>query len=1074
MKYSAFQFRFGVLAVAFASGAGLFIATSRHTTAASTVAAARIDDQVQFNRDIRPILTDNCFHCHGPDPASRKAGLRLDRDSGLFGQTDNGVSVVAGKPDQSDLYARIISDDEDELMPPPSSKKIITPKQKELIKKWIQQGAKWEAHWSFNAPQKASPPKSDLEKWNANPIDQFVFAKLKENGLAPANEADRRTLARRSALDIIGIPPEPADVETFLKDTSPDAYEKYVDHLIAMPQFGEHRGRYWLDAARYGDTHGLHFDNYREMWPYRNWVINSINANMPFNQFSTEQLAGDLLPNRTVNQQIATGFVRCGITTNEGGTIAEENLVIYARDRTETAARVWLGLTMNCCVCHDHKFDPISQKDFYSLSAYFNNNTMSALDGNIKNTPPAIVIPSTDDEAAWKLASAKQQDLKSQLEARKQIAKPDFDKWLANATPVSVAANLPSRDMSFHAALDEGGEARKVSYTFNDQPLTSALHASAKWMPGNISSNALLVESAGAVSFPDAGDFEMDKAHSVALWVKLPAKAGGSIVARMDDDNAFRGWDIFAEGGRIGGHIVNHWDDNAIKVMGRPAVDATKWHHVCLTYDGTQKAAGMQVYVDGKAQKLTVVKDVLNGSIRTKVPLKVGQRSKSSLVKGMLAEDLRIYNRKLSSSEVSMLASSTLLKNIVAKAAAKRTDAEKKNLFDWYLTNNDEPSEKIAAELDDVQLQVDQIKARGAQTLVMEEKPTPAGAFVLYRGEYDKRREAVVPATPAVLPKLPEKAPANRLALAQWLFSTEHPLTARVTVNRFWQDIFGAGLVRSSDDFGITGDSPSHPELLDYLAVDFRENNWDVKRLIKQIVTSQTYRQAAITTPEKLEKDVSNRLLSRGPRFRMDAEMIRDSALATSELLVKKIGGASVRPYQPAGIWEVVGMPGSDTRNYVQDHGDGLYRRSVYTFWKRGAPPASLDAFNAPSREQCTVRRERTNTPLQALVTLNDVQYMEAARNLAQLGIKQSADDKARINFMSLRVLSRPMTDKELTICIGTLNDLTTHYQAHKDEATKLISYGETKADTTIDPATHAAWTMLANQIMNLDEALNK
>jgi hypothetical protein len=750
---------------------------------------------------------------------------------------------------------------------------------------------------------------------------------------------------------------------------------------------------------------------------------------------------------------------------------------MYARDRTETFSRVYLGLTMNCCVCHDHKFDPLPTKDFYSLSAMFANNTMGALDGNIKDTPPVVVVPRPEDREAWEKLSAEETTIKKNLEGRRGAARKEFDEWVVSAKPDVVAASLPTRGLHLQASLSEGeGATIKVMQDGESQEI--ALTGSAKWQRGYIAEKALQVDKTAAAEIEDAGDFERNQPYSVAAWIKLPGVVTGAIVARMNDSQGYRGWDLWVEGNRIGGHIISHWEEgDALKVVaaGKP-LDATKWHHVCLTYDGSAKASGVKIYVDGQLQKNAAPqKDGLKGpTIRTTVPLKIGQRNANSPIPNLLIQDLRLYKRILDRNDVKDLAVSSQLAGLLAKPAAKRTEPEKKELFDWWLMNIDPASVEVNEALAEIQEQSEPIKLRGGESLVMQEKPTPPVAYVLYRGEYDKRREQVGPATPVILPPMPKDAPQNRLGLAEWLFSPNHPLTARVTVNRFWQEIFGAGIVKSTEDFGISGESPTHPELLDWLAIEFREKGWDMKRMIRLIVTSATYRQSGTITPEKLEKDPANKLLSRGPRFRMDAEMVRDSALAESGLLVRKIGGPSVKPYQPPGVWEVVGMAGGDTRNYKQDTGDKLYRRSLYTLWKRMAPPPSLDIFNAPSRESCTVRRERTNTPLQALATLNDVQFMESARVLAQNALKQRDGFEHHVNFITQRVLSRPMRADELSICKSAYDDLLKYYQSHGDDAKQLLAFGESKRDESIDPATHAAWTMLVNQVMNLDEALNK
>jgi mono/diheme cytochrome c family protein len=1043
-------------------------------TASLLAAETTATGTVRFNRDIRPILTENCFRCHGPDPGTRKAGMRFDREDGLFGQRKRGRAVVKGDPEQSLLYQRIISDDEDELMPPPESHNVLKPAEKELLRRWIAQGAPWEAHWSFLPPTKPKLPVVKHDKWVRNPIDAFVVSKLEEKGLEPAPEANRPALIRRVSFDLTGLPPTPEEVKAFVDDKSQDSYEKVVDRLLASPTYGEHRARYWLDAARYADTHGLHFDNYREVWPYRDWVINAYNANMPFDQFTIEQLAGDLLPNRTLDQQIASGFNRCNETTNEGGTIPEENLVMYTRDRTETTARVWLGLTVNCAACHDHKFDPITQKDVYSMSAFFNNITMGALDGNIKDTPPVVEVPRIEDRAKWAELTSAAAKLNQRIADHRKESRPQFDAWLASARADEIRRSIPSKGESLSAPLSEG-KGLVTSVTQDGDESEIALAADAKWSDGYTSPKALKADKGLIAIIPDTGDFDRNQPFTCSIWAKLPPKANGAIVARMSDKDNYRGWDLWAQNGAIGSHVVSHWPDNAVKVVSKRPVDAKKWHHLCLSYDGTGKAAGTKIYIDGQLQPTKTEADSLNATIRTTVPFKIGQRDSTSPIAGLAVQDLHLFNRALPPEEIRQLASSARLASVVAKAADKRTDAEKKELNDWWASNFDEPSKKLFSELAVLTSEENTIIARGAKASVMEERPEAPKAYVLYRGEYDKRRDEVSAATPSSLPPFPSDLPHNRLGFAKWLLLPENPLTARVTVNRLWQEIFGTGIVRTTEDFGIMGESPSHPELLDWLAVDFRESGWNVKRLLRNIVTSAAYRQNAASTPAKLEKDVANRFLSRGPRFRMDAEMIRDNALAVSGLLVEKIGGPSVKPYQPPGVWEVVGMAEGDTRHYVQDTGEKLYRRSIYTFWKRAAPPASMDILNAPTRETCTVRRERTDTPLQALVTMNDPQFIEAARTLAQNAIKAaSKQDKARIDWIARRVLSRPLSSAEMDITQSAVADLRAYYRSSPADAAKLLEVGDSKRDASFDPAEHAAWTMLTNQLMNLDEVLNK
>ncbi|HJZ93471.1 MAG TPA: DUF1553 domain-containing protein, partial [Gemmataceae bacterium] len=927
-------------------------------------------------------------------------------------------------------------------------------------------------------PTRPPLPAVKNESWVKTPIDRFVLARLEAAGLTPAPEADRRTLARRLALDLTGLPPSPADVEEFVNDKSPDAYGEYVEKLMKSPAWGEHRGRYWLDAARYADSHGIHFDNFREMWTYREWVIKAFNQNMKFDQFTIEQLAGDLLPKPTLDQEIASGFNRCNITTNEGGAIDEEYLVLYARDRTETTSQVWMGLTTGCAVCHNHKFDPITQKDFYSLSAFFNNTTQRAMDGNVSDTPPIVFVPRAEDRPRWEALSKDIETAKAKAEARKKDARAGFDKWLSSVKADEIAAKVPANGLSLHAPLTKG-EGKAIDFTVAGKSRTATLETGFGWEAGHTGAKAFSLKSGATLEIADVGDFDTKQAFSFGAWVKFPTRGqNGAVFSRMDNTKDYRGWDLWYENGKLGTHIVSTWPTDALKVVTKnPINPANTWHHVFVTYDGSAKAAGVKIYIDGVLQPTDTANENLKptSSTKTEVPFKLGQRATSERLKQLLVEDVRVYDRLLNGPEVENLAKATRALSIVAKPADNRTAQETDELFAWWLVGMDEPYRDITAQLAKLQQEENAMKSRGTIAHVMSERKEAAMAFVLNRGEYDKRKDKVTPDVPKSLPPMAADLPKNRLGFAQWLLKPDHPLTARVTVNRFWQELYGTGLVRTAGDFGVQGELPSHPELLDWMAVEFREGGWDVKKFFKLLVTSATYRQAATVTAEKKEKDPQNRLVSRGPRFRMDAEMVRDYALAASGLLVRKLGGPSVKPYQPEGVWEAVAMIGSNTRDYRKDAGENVYRRSLYTFWKRAAPPASMDILNAPNRETCTVRRERTNTPLQALVTLNDPQFVESARVLAQSALKEGGEKpEQKIEFLAKRLLSRSFTAEELRLVQAGLSDLLAEYKAKPEEAKKLIVVGDSKPDATLDASTLAAWTMLTNELMNLDEVLNK
>jgi hypothetical protein len=1027
------------------------------------------EERLEFNRDIRPILFDACISCHGPDSASRQADLRLDRRETAI---DAGA-IVPNEPDESELIRRILSDDEAELMPPPETKKKLTAEQKEILARWIREGAEYQPHWSLIPPQRPELPPVKDASWVRNPIDQFIKARLEIAGLEPAPQADRPTLARRLSLDLTGLPPTPEMVEAFVNDASPNAYEKYVDQLLASPRWGEHRGRYWLDVARYADTHGIHFDNFREMWSYRDWVINAFNQNMPFDEFTLENLAGDLLPDPTLDQQVGSGFNRCNITTNEGGAINEEYLVLYARDRTQTTATAWLGLTAGCAVCHDHKFDPLTQREFYALSAFFNNTTQAAMDGNIKDTPPVMVVPLAEDRKRWDELAILRSYWEKTLADRRQQARGEFDTWHVSAGIADIESEISQDGLQLSVPLDKVAET--VDFTFKGNAQSAAKPNNLEWRPGIDDRQSAYLSGGGVLEVADAGDFDHDQSFTCAAWVKLPANdSSGSILARMDNANGFRGWDLWIENRRIGSHFIHEWPGNALKVITNDQLPPDQWVHVAVTYDGSQQATGYKVYINGNLQQVNTPANSLSATTRTKVPFRIGQRESDAPVSGVSVADVRLYERVLNPLEVMSLGNHSLFTTL-SRPSAERTADELTGLYEWWLPTRDAKFQQAQKHLEELASEDAAIRKRGTVAHVMHERSEPAKAYVLNRGEYDQHLDEVSPGTPEMLPPFPQDLPRNRLGFAKWLVMPNQPLTARVVVNRFWAEVFGTGLVSTAGDFGVTGQLPSHPELLDWLAVEFRESGWDVKRLFKLMVMSATYQQSSAFTPEKFERDPDNRLLARGPRYRMDAEMVRDYALAAAGLLSSKIGGPSVKPYQPGGVWEAVAMPESNTRNYKQDAGESLYRRSMYTLWKRAAPPASMELFNAPNRETCVMARERTNTPLQALVTLNDPQFIEAARKLAESLLEEdSPDTVTRLQKIAARLLSRHFSDTELAIVQNSLTKLLDYYQAHEDEAAKVTRVGESPVDSKLSVGELAAWTMTVNQLLNLDETLNK
>jgi len=1002
---------------------------------------------VDFQREVRPILSDACFHCHGPDQSSRMAGLRLDTREGAMARV-----IVPGKPLESRLYQRISQENAALRMPPASSHKVLSDAQKATLKTWIEQGAPWTEHWAFTAPRKASVPAG------RNAVDHFVQTRLTAEGLSMNAEADRRTLARRAALDLTGLPPEPRDVDAFLADKSPNAYEKLVDKYLASPRYGEHRARYWLDAARYADTHGIHVDNYREMWPYRDWVIKAFNANMGFDRFTIEQIAGDLLPNRTLDQQIASGFHRCGISTNEAGIIVDEVEAIYAKDRVDTTGTVFLGLTLGCATCHDHKFDPLTQRDFYSMAAFFRNTTQNTMDDNIPDTPPIVVVPQAADSARWKALNEEAATIRANQAAMRAAATKPFEEWLA------------SKDRrSFRTPLEPGAEV----FSLWNADLKAARLGAAE----NPARKAVHFQKGESLTLPHQPIFDADKPFSIAARIFFPEGEDSFAVASQNDPKKkSMGW-LLEIGARVGTFRMIGDDGKAITIRAghMEQMKQGSWNHIAVTYDGSREQAGLSFYLNGRVIPVQGGGDQnlrLTGSISTPNPLLLGKENLRGFEGGAISE-FHIFNRVISAEEARVVSEWPVLDE--SRKKDQLTAAEREALHLYYLNVHDSSYRALSARRATLASEARAIRSRGAVTLVMEErKDRKPVANILYRGMYDAPREEVQPAVPGILPPMDASYPRNRLGLAKWLVEPANPLTARVAVNRFWQEIFGAGLVKTAEDFGSQGTAPSHPELLDWLAVDFQESGWNVKRLMKMMTMSAAYRQAATVTPEKLKKDPENRLLARGPRFRMDGEVLRDYALAAGELLEPSIGGPSVKPYQPDGVWEAVAMNGSNTRFYKNDHGDKLYRRSLYTFWKRSAPPAAMELFNAPTREQCTVRRERTNTPLQALAAMNDPQYVEAARHLASHAWKSGASFDSRVDYLSARVLARPFSDKERAVLRRAYVDLQAHYEARPTDAGKLIRVGESKPDAAIPEGELAAWTMIASNVLNLDEALNK
>jgi len=1087
--------------------------SSPATMAATPAANSQAAPKLSFNESIQPILSENCYACHGPDPSSRKASLRLDRAEYAFAPHEkSGPAILPGKPEESPLVQRVESQNPKERMPPAEAHKTLKPEEIALLRRWIAEGAQYQEHWAFLAPVAHPPPA--VSPANArlvrNDVDRFIFARLEAEKLAPSPEADRRALIRRVTLDLTGLLPTPKEVDAFLADTAPGAYERVVDRLLASPRFGEHRARYWLDYVRYADTHGIHFDNYRAIWPYRDYVIRAFNANKPFDRFIREQLAGDLLPARTMDELAATGFMRNNLTTNEGGTVPEEVFVNQTRDRVEAFGATFLGLTTGCAACHDHKFDPFTQRDFYSLAAYLNSTAEKAWDYNIADPGPVLRLPTADTSPAAEVLLARRAELQEKLAARRARGEELVAAWLAAGNrpqPVSTDA------LELRLKCDEGtGDTLKNSapgastaaFTADTNPL---IWGESSWFWPSMRMDIL-----SRVNLGRTGDVDVSDKFSAGGWVLLRMKPGssgtgsGALLARMGDDkhNGGAGWEIYQHNEKFIVSLMAPAPEAASASPANPAAapaaksgepkpeprhglsiatrntfPRAEWVHVFFTYDGSRRHSGLKIYINGKPVPTDAQLNSLTAtdSICTDATTHLGRRDDYEPMRETRYQDIRFYRRALTEAEVAKLPFEDVAAEIVARQpdpAKWTTDEDFVVTNRYFLGQVDADTMRLAAAVAAHTAGLDALTRDGDATLIAVEREAPAYADLLKRGDYYARTERVGPATPHFLPPLPAGATVDRRGLAAWLVAADQPLFARVTVNRMWQEVFGRGLVETANDFGVMGAKPSHPELLDWLAVNFRTGGWDVKRFYRLLVTSATYRQTSTVTPELLAADPSNRLLSRGPRFRMDAEMLRDSALEASGLLVEKLGGPSVKPYQPAGLWEEVAMPESNTKTYVADKGDGLYRRSLYTFWKRASMPPSMETFDATSREVVCTRRARTDTPLQAFVTMNDPQWVEAARKLAERAVHASPTAPGRLDFMARTTLSRPLAPREATVLAGAQAKFRAHFAGDAAAAQELLRVGDSPADPAIPPAELAEWTMIASQFLNLDEFLTK
>jgi len=1020
---------------------------------------------VDFGRDILPILSDKCFQCHGPDAETRKAKLRLDLETDLLRKAD--PLVIPGRASDSELIQRIISDDDQERMPPPESHLSLKPDQVELLRRWVDSGARWQNHWAFNRPHRPEPPRVARADWPSNPIDRFILAGLEREGLAPSPEASQETLHRRITLDLTGLPPSTAELDAFLGDDWPDAFGRVVDRLLASPRYAERMTTDWLDLARYADTLGYQADRPVAVWPWRDWVVRAFDRNQPFDQFVTWQLAGDLLPQASQEQRLATAFNRLHLQNEEGGIVEEEFRVAYVVDRVNTASTAFLGLTVECARCHDHKFDPITQRDYYSLFAFFQNIDESGQTTFFTQSTPVPTLllsnPATD---------AKLDDLSRRIEAAEHLppAPPDdgFLRWLdaregPRPEPAGLVGSSPFQEIEPNRPANPGQGLLAVKAV--DGPTS---------VEGKVGRGAELSGENG-FTFPGIGHFSKDDPFSIALFVRVPSTLSKAVLvhhSKAPIDAGNRGYEVLLEDGKVAFGLHHMWPGDSVKVVtGRPIPTET-WVHVAVTHDGSGRASGMRVYLDGGLAETRVIRDGLVKEITyggEEPDLAIGYRFRDVGFKGGRVDEFRLFDRAVTPIEVADLAGRPDLRRAWSTPTADLSTDQGTGLLDLYRKTVAPKALKRVANLRELRRERTRLVEATPEAMVMKELDQPKPAYILKRGAYDAPSESVRADTPSALPAFPPDLPRNRLGLARWLFAPDHPLTARVAVNRLWQMMFGRGIVETSENFGRQGTPPTHPELLDWLAVEFVDSGWDVKHMLRLMASSATYRQSSRADPALLARDPSNLLLARGPVRKLSAEMLRDQALAVSGLLDETRGGPPVRPYQPDGLWDVAKGGGE----YKQSKGADLHRRSLYTFWKRTVPHPSMMIFDAADRNNCSMRRQSTSTPLQALALLNDPQIVEAARHLAQLAIREGdLNDRGRATWMFRRVLGRFPSPKEADLLARLLAEQRSEFAANRDSALKFLEIGEAKSDPSVDPIELAAASVLAEAILNHDGAV--
>ena len=1047
-------------------------------------------DPVNFSREIRSLLSDTCFQCHGPDEQQRVSDFRLDTKEGAFTQIGDAPAIVAGDSSKSELIQRITSSDPDYQMPPPDADRRLSDRQVQLLSRWIDEGAAWEEHWSFVPPARPEPPPTKHTHWRQNAIDDFVLAQLESRGFHPTDKASRTKLLRRVSLDLTGLPPTLEEIDDFLADESDDAYEKVVDRLLDSPRYGERMALLWLDAARYADTSGYQNDGPRYMWRWRDWVIDAFNQNMPFDEFTIEQLAGDLLidperlkastkvdnlgqgpawrggdvfPQEILDHLIPTGFNRNHRGNAEGGIIAEEYQVEYVVDRVDTTFTVWLGLTMGCSRCHDHKYDPLEQREFYETYAFFNNIPEFGRAIKEGNSPPFIKAPTPEQQEKLAKLDRDIQTASMQVAEFSEAFEAAFAEWQSSIDRKPAADWTVTQGLVGHFRLDG-----TLQNEITDTPVANFQGTEGAFVEAAINQGAEF-KGEGSIEAGDFANFNYFDSFSLSAWIQ-PTAGTGTIISRMTPVAQADGYYVHLQDGKLEVNLVKRWLDDSMRIATVRQLPLNKWQHVAITYDGSRTSHGIKIYIDGQLEPQQVNHDFLNQDFgAAEQPVRIGGGSHD--FSGSI-DDVRLYDRNLSASEVQLVATAETIEEILATPHSTRTKAQNAKLKTYYIEQlAPQPIRDAYARLRQLKETRQTFIAELPTLMVMQERSTPRNTHILSRGQYDLPLDLVEPDVPAVFPGLPADAPRNRLGFAQWLVSGDHPLTARVAVNRFWQMYFGVGLVSTTEDFGAQGELPSHPLLLDWLATEFVDRDWDVKALQKLIVMSATYQQDSRTTPEMRERDPDNRLLSRGPRFRLPAETVRDQALAMSGLLKNRLGGPSVRPYQPEGLWKEIA---TDT-NYDQSHGDDLYRRSLYTYWKRTVAPPTMVTFDATAREACTVKRSRTNTPLQALALMNETGFVEAARVFAE-DVLAEADSttEERIRTMFRRATARDPKATELNVLLEGHQHYHQAFSANPQAAEELCNVGEFPRNKKLVAVDVAALTTVASLILNMDEVLTK